>query len=229
MIVNIHGGFFAGGHSLFPTFFSPWMADLAVKHGAIIVSADYRLMPTPRGIADQLEDAEDFWQWSRKDLPAILARRAPGHVLDYEQLMLVGGSAGGYHAAQVALWHPDEISVVSLQFPAVDLKDDLFRKGPEPGAPTVLRFPLSDIPSKEESVAWIKERRNIVAFKAGMDVITYCVGLTQHGVFLEQMLEYGGVRLRTEHLPIERVKAGARLPKNVYVARPQVLHEAFIC
>lgn len=191
------------------------MADLAVKHGAIIVSADYRLTPTPNGVADPLEDVEDFWQWVRKDLPFVLERPASGHEIDHKQVMLVGGSAGGYHAAQLALSHPNEISVVSLLFPAVDLKDDLFRKGPEPGAPTVLRFPLNEIPSKEDSIAWIKERRNVVASKAGMDVIVYCVGLTQHGAYSEQMLEHGDVRLRTEHSPIERVKAGARLPKNV--------------
>lgn len=60
-----------------------------------------------------------------------------------------------------------------------------------------------------------------MAARAGLDVISYCVDLAQHGVYSGEMLEYGNVRLRTEDLPIERIKDGARLPRNVSVPHPQ--------
>jgi acetyl esterase/lipase len=78
VIVNIHGGFFSTAHSLFAPFFAPWALKLALDHGAIVVSADYRLLPTSNGIADQLEDLEDFWQWYRNTLPPILQRNNAG-------------------------------------------------------------------------------------------------------------------------------------------------------
>jgi hypothetical protein len=32
-------------------------------------------------------------------------------------------------------------------------------------------------------------------------------------LFAQEMLEYNGVRLQSEQLPLERLEAGARLPK----------------
>lgn len=200
---------------MFALFFPPWVLDLALQHDAIIVSADYRLLPTPNGMADQLEDLEDFWQWSRKDLPAILGRRAPGQYLDFDRLALLGASAGGYYVSQLALSHPDEVSVLGMAYPGVDLNDDLFVHGPKPGAPTVLRFPGNEIPSKKNSLEWIEERRKVVASKGGFEIIPFCVGLTQHGDFHTQMFEHGNAHLLPEHLPLERIRHGAKLPKNV--------------
>ncbi|KAK5120579.1 hypothetical protein LTR85_006235 [Meristemomyces frigidus] len=217
VIVNIHGGFFATGHSLFAPFFSPWLLKLAIDHGAIIISADYRLLPTPNGIADQLEDLEDFWQWSRAELPSVLERHAPGQLLDYSKVLLAGGSAGGYYTTQLALSHPNEVSVLALAYPAVDLKDDVFVHGPPVGAPTVLCFPAEQIPSKEDALVWVEKRRKTVASKGGFEITPFPVALTQHGILTSQMLEYDGVKLATEHLPLERIRAGATLPKAVWI------------
>ena len=151
----MHGGFFATAHSLFAPFFAPWALKLALDHGAIIVSADYRLLPTPNGVADQLEDLEDFWQWYRSSLPLVLQREAPGHEIDYERTLLIGGSAGGYYAAQLAMSHADEISALGLTYPAVDLRDEMWTKGPVEGAPTVLRFPLDEMASREDALSWV--------------------------------------------------------------------------
>lgn len=166
-------------------------------------------------MTDQLEDLEDFWQWTRKTLPSLLERRALGHTMDFSQLLLVGASAGGYCATQLALSHPDEVSVLGIAYPALDLKDDLFIHGPQPGAATVLRFPADEIPSKEASLAWVKERRNVIASKGGFEITPYAVGLCQHGEFFAQMLEYGDAHVTAEQLPIERVRSGEKLPKNV--------------
>lgn len=215
VIVNTHGGFFATAHSLFAPFFAPWALKLAMDHGAIIVSTDYRLLPTPNGVADQLEDLEDFWQWYRSALPSVIQQKASGHEIDYKHAMLTGGSAGGYYASQLAMSHPDEISALALTYPAVDLRDELWTKGPAKDAPTVLRFPAEDISSKEDALAWVAEWRKTVATKGGFEHTPFLVALTQHALFSQEMLEYDGVKLRNEHLPLERLKTGAKLPKAV--------------
>jgi pimeloyl-ACP methyl ester carboxylesterase len=215
VIVNVHGGFFSTAHSLFAPFFAPWALKLALDHGAIIVSADYRLLPTPNGIADQLEDLEDFWQWYRSSLPSILQRNAAGYEVDYKRALLVGGSAGGYYAAQLAMSHANDISALALAYPAVDLRDGIWNYGPAENAPTVLRFPADEMPSRDEALAWVAEKRKTVASKGGFERTPFLVALTQHGLFGQEMFEYGGVKLRTEELPLERLKAGAKLPKAV--------------
>lgn len=215
VIVNIHGGFWATAHSLFAPFFAPWTLKLALDHDAIIVSADYRLLPTANGIAEPIGDLEDFWKWFTDELPAILENRAAGYEVDYRRLLLVGSSAGGYFATQLALSHPDEISAVALAYPAVDLRDELWTTGPIDGAPTILRFPEEEIPSKEEAMAWVAQQRKTVASKGGFEVTPYAVALAQHGLFASEMLEHGNVKLQPDHLPFERLKAGTKMPKNV--------------
>lgn len=84
------------GHSLFAPFFAPWILKLALEESAVVVSADYRLLPSNNGVADVLEDLEDFWQWIHKELPGILQRQQPDLSPDFTRLMLTGGSAGGY-------------------------------------------------------------------------------------------------------------------------------------
>jgi acetyl esterase/lipase len=217
VIVNVHGGFFATAHSLFAPFFAPWVLRLAIDHGAIIVSADYRLLPTSNGVAKQLEDLEDFWQWYRGALPTVLQGNASGHEIDYGQTLLIGASAGGYYATQLAMSHPDEISTLALAYPAVDLKDAIWTEGPAEGAPTVLRFPLEMMSSRDDALAWVGEKRKTVASKGGFEITPFVVALTQHGLFAQEMLEHNDVKLQSEQLPLERLKAGARLPKAVYV------------
>lgn len=201
-------------HSLFAPFFSPWALDLARENSAIVVSPDYRLLPTQNGIADQLEDLEDFWQWSKLKLPEILERNAPDHSLDFTRLLLVGGSAGGYCAIQLALSHPDEISAVAMAYPLLDLKDDIFVNGPAPGEPTVLRFPADQIPAKDDTIAWIENKRTTVTTKDGWDRTPFCVGACQYGLFASKVLDNRHLN-RPEFLPLVRIESGAKLPKNM--------------
>lgn len=228
MIVNIHGGFYATAHSLFAPFFAPWALKLALDHGAIIVSADYRLLPTPNGVADQLEDLEDFWEWYTAVLPSLIQERTTGHEIDFNRVLLVGGSAGGYYATQLAISHPDEISAVALTYPAIDLQDSIWTQGPANGAPTVLRFPAEEIVPKEEALAWVTEKRKTVASKGGFEVTPYAVALTQHGLFTSEMFEYRDAKLHTAHLPVERLRAGAKMPKNVYVKPLNVFDDGIL-
>ena len=198
-------------HSLFAPFFSPWALKLALDNSAIVVSADYRLLPSPNGLPDLLEDLEDFWHWTRSSLPRALERKAPGHLIDFSRLLVVGSSAGGYCAMQLALSHSDEISALAMAYPAIDLKDDLFVKGPAPGEPAPLRFPLEDIPSMQETVDWIEEKRKTVTTKAGFERTPFCVASCQHGLFSSKILDNKGLD-RLEFFPLERIRTGARLP-----------------
>lgn len=215
VIINTHGGFFSTAHSLFAPFFAPWALKLALDHRAIIVSADYRLLPTPNGIADQLEDLEDFWQWYLNTLPSVLQRNAARYEIDYKHSLLIGGSAGGYYATQLALSHPEDISALALTYPAVNLRDSIWTNGPAEGAPTVLRFPTEEMASEDEALTWVADTRKTVASKGGFERTPYLVALTQLGLFAQEMLEHDGVRLQSEQLPLERLDAGAKLPKAV--------------
>ncbi|KAI9705224.1 MAG: hypothetical protein M1820_005371 [Bogoriella megaspora] len=216
VILFIHGGFWITGHSLFAPFFPKAVLSLALKHSAIIVSPDYRLLPTENGMSDILDDLEDFWKWSRSGLPALLANKAPGHVLDFSHLLLTGNSAGGYCAAQLALSHPDEVSAVGIIYPALDMKDPYWYNGPAKGEPNVLRFPDEDIPRTEDALLWAEEMRKTVATKDGFDRTPFCVGLAQHGLFMSKVMDPKS----TESLslfPLDRIQAGARLPKALWL------------
>ncbi|KAH8888030.1 alpha/beta-hydrolase [Thozetella sp. PMI_491] len=216
VILNLHGGFLAYGHALFAPFFSPWALKLALEQSAIVVSADYRLLPSVNGVADVLEDLEDFWQWTRTTLPAALELRTPGHSVDFHRLLLTGSSAGGYAATQLALSHPDDISVVAMAYPFVDPKDDVIVSGPKAGEPTILRFPLEDMPSKEAVAAWVKEARQTVTTRAGLERTPLAVAAAQYGQFDELFFDNRNLN-RPEFLPMERIKAGAKLPKKMWI------------
>ena len=127
----------------------------------------------------------------------------------------MGGSAGGYYATQLAMSHPDEISALALTYPAVDVRDGIWNEGPPEGAPTVLRFPAEKMPSRDEALAWVAKTRKSVASKGGFERTPFLVALTQHGIFGQEMFEHDGIQLESEHLPLERLKAGAKLPKAV--------------
>ena len=90
----MHGGFLVTAHGLFAPFFPKWTDKLALDHSAIIVSPDYRLLPSKNGLADLLEDLEDGWSWTKSSLNVFLKENAPGHEADFGHVLLAGGSAG---------------------------------------------------------------------------------------------------------------------------------------
>jgi hypothetical protein len=74
---------------------------------------------------------------------------------------------------------------------------------------------LEEMASREDALSWVEEKRKTVASKGGFEIAPFVVALTQHGLFAQEMLEHNGVKLQPEHLPLERLKAGARLPEAV--------------
>ena len=214
VLIDIHGGFLAMAHSLFYQFFPPWVSKLALENSAILIRPDYRLLPSAHGVADILEDMEDFWAWTRSELPKILKNRASGHVMDLSKLFLTGSSGGGYLSIQLGLSHPEQISVLGMIYPLLDLKDDLYVKGPASHEANVLNTPSELIPSRKETIAWIEENRKEIASKAGFERTLFCVGACHHGLFESHMLD----NERKEDpffFPIERIKNGAQLPDKV--------------
>lgn len=116
------------GDSLFLEWFPQWTLDLAQKHGAVIVSPNYRLMPEATS-ADIFEDMEDFWTWLH--LPTALEFLSQNHnlQLDLSRILTAGESAGGFLSISLALSHPHDIRACTASYPCVDLTSDHFVNG----------------------------------------------------------------------------------------------------
>ena len=115
------------GSSLLPLLFSTWILDLAVANNAVIVSADYRLMPEATG-ADILTDVADLWSWVHNDLQSFISTTAvEPPQLDLAHILVAGESAGGWLATQSALTQPaGSIKAAIFLYPQLDLRDPFF-------------------------------------------------------------------------------------------------------
>ncbi|CAI6339988.1 unnamed protein product [Periconia digitata] len=219
VIINMHGGFLTMGHALFGPFFAPWIASLALSNNAIVLSIDYRLLPTPRGVLDPLQDLDDFWKWFKSDFAGVLARldRSGAMEADFSRVMLIGGSAGGYCVVQTALSYPDEISAVAMLYPLVDLKDDMFVRGPA-GGKTVFGMPEESFMGLEEAVAWVEGEKEKEGWKsrAGFEVSQYNFALTQRGRLYEEVFNPTGCE-EAKIFPLERMRGGAKAPGFIWV------------
>ncbi|KAJ7585159.1 Alpha/Beta hydrolase protein [Mycena floridula] len=133
VIIRFHGGGLVLGARLFPDWFAQWSIDYALKYLAIIVAADYRLLPEARG-KDLLEDIDDFWKWLHNDFPTFLAGSAPGFSPDLTKILSIGDSAGGYMAIQLAISQPIASirGVIAPAYPMTDMASDFYKKGEKP-------------------------------------------------------------------------------------------------
>ena len=115
------------GASLLPLFFTNWILDLAVVNNAIIVSADYRLMPEATG-ADILTDVADLWSWVNEDLQSFISTTAIATPqVDFAHTLVVGDSSGGWLAIQSALTQPaGSIQATIALYPQLDMRDPFF-------------------------------------------------------------------------------------------------------
>ncbi|KAL1968163.1 hypothetical protein VTN77DRAFT_1998 [Rasamsonia byssochlamydoides] len=131
VIVRFHGGGLIIGESLFPDWFPHWLLQLAEKYSAIIVSANYRLLPESTGL-DTLDDVEDLWSWLHSHhLAKILASQHHPHPLelDLSRILTAGDSAGGLLSLSLALSHPDEVRATIVAYPLIDVDDPAFAAG----------------------------------------------------------------------------------------------------
>lgn len=112
------------GASLLPLFFTNWILDLALLNGAIILSADFRLIPEATG-SDILADISDLWKWVHGDLQPFLSHTAAAApIIDLAHILVVGDSSGGWLAMQSALTQPTgSIKAVIGLYPQFDMRD----------------------------------------------------------------------------------------------------------
>lgn len=105
---------------------------------------------------------------------------------------------------------------MNLSYPLLDLKDKLYVGGPRPGEPNVLRYPPEAIPSKEDTLAWIEEKRKAPTTKDGFDRTPFAVSAVHNGLFLTHIVDNKGLNKR-EFSPVELLEDGKRLPKKMLV------------
>lgn len=217
VIYRLHGGFLVMAHGLFAPFYEKWVHKLATEQGAIVVSPDYRLLPSANGVKDILEDLEDGWQWTKANLNQIINEVAPGVQADFSKTLLGGGSAGGYLSILLALSHPTDFSSLAVVYPLIDPTDHIYNSGPTTSDPNVLRMPFSEMPSREDTLTWIGESRKEIATKAGFERTAYAVAACHNGIFVKEIFDNLGLGTQglKEAYPIERVQAGERLPRKL--------------
>ncbi|KAL2065355.1 hypothetical protein VTL71DRAFT_3025 [Oculimacula yallundae] len=124
-LVRWHGGGFIVGHRLYEGWFALWLLEFALSKNAIIITADYRLIPGASG-TEILSDITTFWTWLHGTLPSISEtwHAEP----DLNRIACCGESAGGYLAVFSALLVPgSKIKAIisdsaALNFDVSDLK-----------------------------------------------------------------------------------------------------------
>lgn len=75
-------------------FFPHWLLDYARANSAILISADFQMMPESSGL-DILSDLDDLWTWLFKELPTQTHAITSGKsAVDFTKIMAFGESAG---------------------------------------------------------------------------------------------------------------------------------------
>ncbi|CRG90541.1 hypothetical protein PISL3812_07585 [Talaromyces islandicus] len=130
VIVQFHGGALVCGDSLYSDWFPTWIIELAEKHSAIIVSANYRMLPESTGV-EILADIDDFWRWLQTgQADSVLSSSLPTPLgLDLERVITTGESAGGFLSVYLSLTFPDELRAGIAQYPMFN-QDGLVEDSP---------------------------------------------------------------------------------------------------
>lgn len=116
------------GTALYPDWFPQWVLDYAIEHSAIIIAANYRLMPEATGL-EILQDLADFWTWIHRNSADYINRINPAIQIDLDRILCSGESAGGWLAIQSAVTQPyGSIRAFIPSYPLVDLEADWFTK-----------------------------------------------------------------------------------------------------
>ncbi len=103
--------------------FGHWLLEYATSRKAIVITADYRMLPEANAL-DILQDIRDLFDWiaTPNNLEAHLP---PGIAPDLDHLLVTGESAGGWLALQAALLPAPrrKISAVIARYPMIDMRD----------------------------------------------------------------------------------------------------------
>lgn len=192
--------------------------DLLLKHNAVYVSPDYRLLPEAAGVEEVLDDIDDLWKWIAQTLPSIVSMEH-GIEVDLGRIFVTGDSAGGYLALQSGLSHSQSkdlrIRAVVPAFPMLDLRAPHFTKDYNK-----FIFDLPQISSSfiDEKVAfWRDASERPIKTNARMgdggDREKFCIAVVQRGRFIEFFGrdKDSSPGKRRVH-PEDRVQDGQKLP-----------------
>ena len=113
------------GDALFPDWFPQWFLDYTASHDAIVIAANYRLLPGVKGL-EILSDVRDLFSWMRTSLNTHLDGISPGVQADIDQVLVAGESAGGYLAIQSALLEGAFVKAVVAGYPMLDYESEFF-------------------------------------------------------------------------------------------------------
>ncbi|KAJ7583866.1 Alpha/Beta hydrolase protein [Mycena floridula] len=209
VIVRFHGGGLVLGARLFPDWFAQWAIDYALKYSAIIVTADYRLLPEAKG-KDLLEDLDDLWKWLHDVFPAFLAESAPGFSPDLTKILSTGESAGGYMAIQLALSQPTgAIRGVIAAYPMTDLASDFYTKQ-EKLTNFMWSGPMVPESLLDEHLASMAPNAVVSSAQPPLRM-ELVVAINQHG----RLLEFLGTE--SELFPLERIQHVSAIPPMLII------------
>ncbi|KAL4866227.1 hypothetical protein BDV12DRAFT_138336 [Aspergillus spectabilis] len=120
VIIRFHGGGLVMGDSLYSAFSPRWLSDIALKYDAVLLTANYRLLPQATGL-DIYDDVEDFWAWLHSPaLQDLLEKHTTPVDVDLTRILVVGESAGGLLTINTALAHASQICAAIAAYPCID-------------------------------------------------------------------------------------------------------------
>ncbi|KAJ5970736.1 uncharacterized protein N7479_000654 [Penicillium vulpinum] len=112
------------GDSLALDFYGHWISDLAMAHGAAIISPNYRLMPEATS-TEINDDIRDFWEWLHSSaLVDLLSAHTTPTTLDLDRILTTGESAGGLLSINLALSNPSDIRATTAAYPFLDIESE---------------------------------------------------------------------------------------------------------
>ncbi|KAJ5753915.1 uncharacterized protein N7511_008068 [Penicillium nucicola] len=210
VILHFHGGGLVMGDSLFMDFWPWWLSDLALQENAIIISPNYRLLPSCTS-SEISSDIEDFWKWvNSASLPTLLSAHTTPTTADLSRVLVFGESAGGLISLNLALAHADEIRACAAAYPMVDPCSEAFVQ-PRAEGPFGTMIPVGRVEEMLDGFIAGAVESSVVDHGR----LEFMLGAATHGVLgrlyergvegLEREVRFPGVR-------IERV--GTRLPSG---------------
>jgi len=94
------------------------------------------------------------------------------------------------------------------------MNDHIYVTGPAPEEPNILRLKSEDMPSKEDVLTWIEEKRSDIHSRDDFSRIPYVVAACHHGIFSSHIFDHKGP-YQPSLYPLERIQAGERLAPRV--------------
>ncbi|OQE09378.1 hypothetical protein PENVUL_c006G06916 [Penicillium vulpinum] len=173
------------GDSLALDFYGHWISDLAMAHGAAIISPNYRLMPEATS-TEINDDIRDFWEWLHSSaLVDLLSAHTTPTTLDLDRILTTGESAGGLLSINLALSNPSDIRATTAAYPFLDIESEDY-SSPRAAPPVGMHVPESVVQDTMSSIALGTAVSSILA----QERAAFMPAATEHGA-LAGMYERG--------------------------------------